>query len=169
MNFLRKMYTSGLSWLWLALLVIFIDRYSKIWVVNHLNFQEPIQVLPFFNLTLAFNTGAAFSFLDKASGWQNGLLGGVAVFVSVLMLYWLTQLSVRAYWMCIAISLILGGALGNAWDRFLHGYVIDFLSFHLGNWYFAIFNLADSAICVGAFMIFFYWTFCQSKTETNVE
>ena len=102
-------------------------------------------------------------FLDTrsvtASGWQNGLLGGLAVIVSVLILFWLVQLPLRAYWTCIALTLVLGGALGNAWDRLLYSHVIDFFDFHLGDWHFAIFNVADSAICVGAFMLILQWTY----------
>ncbi len=155
---LKKIYTSGLIWLWIALLVMAIDRYSKMWVVDHLTYQEPLKVLPFFDLTLSFNRGAAFSFLHTASGWQNWFLGGLAIIVSVLVICWLAKLSARAYWMNTALCFVLGGALGNAWDRILYGYVVDFLSFHLGNWHFAIFNVADSAICVGAFMIFVHWS-----------
>lgn len=157
MNVIRKYLASGWVWLWLAVVVIAVDRYSKIWVVHHLIYQEPLSVLPFFNLTLAYNTGAAFSFLHSASGWQNWFLGGLAVIVSVIVLVWLSRLSARDWWMNTALCLVLGGALGNAWDRMLYGYVIDFLSFHWADWHFAIFNIADSAICVGAFMIFVHW------------
>jgi signal peptidase II len=117
--------------------------------------------LPFFNLTLAFNTGAAYSFLHNASGWQNSLLTSLAVIVSACIVYWLSQLSARAYWAVIALTLVLGGALGNAWDRLLYGHVVDFLDFHLGGWHFAIFNIADSAICVGAFMLIVEWLFIR--------
>lgn len=153
----KKLCSSGIAMLWISVLVIIIDRCTKIWVVDHLSFHEPLYVLPFFNLTLAYNTGAAFNFLHNASGWQNWFLGGLAFIVSVIVVGWLTRLSAREYWMTTALCLVLGGALGNAWDRILYGYVIDFLSFHLGDWHFAIFNVADSAICVGAFMIFCYW------------
>lgn len=154
---LKKFYSSGLAWIWLAVIIIFIDRYSKIWVVQHLNYFEPLKVLPVFNLTLAYNTGAAFSFLHDAQGWQNLFLGGLAGMVSILILIWLAKLSSASRWLNIALCFILGGALGNAWDRMLHGYVIDFLSFHLGEWHFAIFNIADSAICIGAAMLLWHW------------
>lgn len=157
MTAIKKIFSNGLAWLWVAIIVIAIDRFTKIWVMNHLIFQEPLKVLPFFDLTLAYNTGAAFSFLHTASGWQNWFLGGLALVVSIIVIYWLKKSPVRAYWMNIAFCLVLGGALGNAWDRFLYGYVIDFLSFHVNDWHFAIFNMADSAICVGAFMIICYW------------
>ena len=159
---MRKIFQSGLIWLWVAILVIIVDRYSKFWVMQHLTYQEPLEILPFFNLTLAFNTGAAFSFLHSASGWQNIFLGSLALIVSVVVVCWLTTLSKQERWISIALNLILGGALGNAWDRVLYHYVIDFLDFHLGNWHFAIFNVADSAICIGAFMLFCYW-FVEKK------
>lgn len=153
----KKILSSGLVMLWVAVLVLIIDRFTKMWVVEHLAFQEPFHVLPFFNLTLAYNTGAAFSFLHSASGWQNWFLGGLAFIVSTIVIVWLANLPPKQYWMATGLCLVLGGALGNAWDRIIYGYVIDFLSFHLGNWHFAIFNIADSAICVGAFMIFIHW------------
>lgn len=154
---MKKILSHGLSWIWVSLLVLAIDRYTKMWVLHHLAIQEPVKILPFFNLTLAYNKGAAFSFLNAASGWQNWFLGGLAILISIVILGWLSKLPPRSYWLAVALSLILGGALGNAWDRTLYGYVIDFLSFHLGSWHFAIFNIADSAICVGAFMVVIYW------------
>jgi len=153
----KKMLSSGLAWLWLAIIVILVDRYTKIWVIHHLTFREPLTILPVFDLTLAYNTGAAFSFLHTASGWQNWFLGGLAMVINKVVIVWLKKLPARDYWMNIALCLVLGGALGNAWDRILYGYVIDFLSFHWHAWHFAIFNIADSAICIGAFMIFFHW------------
>jgi len=159
----KKILRSGLTSLWMTALVIFIDRLSKWWVLQHLTFQEPMQVLPIFNLTLAYNKGAAFSFLHSASGWQHIFLGGLALVVSVIIVVWLCRLPKNAYWMNTALCLILGGALGNAWDRVLYRYVIDFLSFHWGNWYFAIFNIADSAICVGTSMIIISWMFAAKE------
>lgn len=153
----KKPCSSGLIMLWVAIAVFVLDRVSKMWVMQHLDFHQPLTIFPFFDLTLAYNTGAAFSFLDSASGWQNWFLGSMAVTVSIIMLVWLLQLSSKEYWMSIALCLILGGALGNLLDRILHGHVIDLLSFHWKDWYFAIFNVADSAICLGAFMIFWQW------------
>lgn len=157
MNPIKKIAFSGLPWIWVTVLVIVIDRYSKLWVADHLLLGEPLAILPIFNLTLAFNTGAAFSFLHSAAGWQNWFLGGIACIISLTILYYLYQSTVRQWWSNIALTLILGGALGNAWDRVLYGHVIDFLDFHLNDWHFAIFNIADSAICVGAVMLFLYW------------
>jgi signal peptidase II len=154
---IKKFMSSGLSWLWIAVLVIVIDHYAKMWMVNNLTYQEPLRILPVFNLTLAFNTGAAFSFLHNASGWQNWFLCSLAFIVSFIILGWLSNSPSRDRWMNISLCLVLGGALGNVWDRISYHYVIDFLSFHLGNWHFAIFNTADAAICIGAFMLFLGW------------
>ena len=148
---------SGLMWLWLALFVMLADRVSKLWIVNHLTLSDSLSVLPVFNLTLAYNTGAAFSMLHNASGWQNIFLCSLAFLVSVAILYKLVTLPKNERLMGLALSLILGGALSNAWDRIQYGYVIDFLHFHLEDWHFEIFNVADSAICVGAFMLLGYW------------
>lgn len=146
-----------LKYILLALLVIALDRYSKGWVVGHLNPYDPLFITQQLNLTLSFNTGAAFSFLNSASGWQNFLFSGLAIVVSVMIVLWLSTLAPRERWKGVALALILGGALGNAWDRFVYGYVIDFLSFHVNDWHFAIFNVADSAICIGATMLILQW------------
>jgi len=154
---MQRVRSSGLVWLWLVLVVLVLDRYSKIWVIDHLVFFEPMKLLPFLNFTLAYNTGAAFSFLHAASGWQHWVLGGLAVVVSAIVFVWLSRLSSRARWMNIALCFIMAGALGNAFDRVLYGYVIDFIDFHIGDWHFAIFNVADSAICIGGFMLVCDW------------
>lgn len=151
--------STGIFWLWIAILVMAVDRFSKHWALTHLSLGEPLELLSFFNLTLAYNTGAAFSFLHTASGWQHLVLGGIAIIVSVLILLWLAKLSKRAVWMSISLCLILGGALSNVIDRILYGHVIDYFDFHLQNWHFAIFNVADSAICAGAFMLAMGWLF----------
>ncbi len=158
----HKLFSSGLVWIWIAVLIIGFDRFSKIWALKHLIFAEPLSLLPFFNLTLLFNKGAAFSFLNHAAGWQHFVLGGLAIVVSMGIIVWLKSLPARAVWMNIALNFILGGALGNAWDRALYGYVVDYFDFHLGDWHFAIFNFADSAICIGAFMLIVSW-FRQEK------
>ncbi|RDI42820.1 signal peptidase II [Aquicella lusitana] len=154
---MRKYFSTGLNWLWIALLVVLIDRYAKYWAVHNLTLTEPLPIFSVFNLTLAYNKGAAFSFLHNASGWQNLFLGSLAAIVSLFILGWLWTLSARERWTNIALCLVLGGAIGNAWDRILYGYVIDFFDFHLGDWHFAIFNTADSAICVGAAMLLWHW------------
>ena len=146
-----------LKYLLLTIAIIGLDRFSKGWMLGHLNPYDPLIISPFLNFTLSFNTGAAFSFLHSASGWQNILFSVLAIGVSLLIVLWLTTLAPRERWKGIALSLILGGALGNAWDRFVYGYVIDFINFHYNDWHFAVFNIADSAICIGACMLILQW------------
>lgn len=148
---------TGLCWVWVAVALVIIDRLSKLWIAQHLLFEAPIKVLPVFDLTLAYNTGAAFSFLNSASGWQNIFFAVLAAIVSVVLLVALSRMSRKDWWLSVAFSLILGGAIGNAWDRLQYHYVIDFLSFHLGDWHFAIFNIADAGITIGALMLFIRW------------
>lgn len=157
MKIIKKVFSSGLIWIWLAILLMVIDRFSKDWSMHNLPFAEPVKILPIFNLTLVYNTGAAFSFLHSASGWQTILLGSIAYIASIIILFWLYKLPSREVWLNIALCLILGGALGNALDRNLYGYVVDFFDFHLKTWHFAIFNVADSAICIGSLMLIGHW------------
>lgn len=154
---LNRLRVSGWAWLWVTLVVILLDRISKHWVITHLDFFESLRLLPFLNFTLAYNTGAAFSFFDSGSGWQNILLGSLAMIVGVIVLAWLKKLSRAERFICISLCLILGGALGNVLDRLLYSHVIDFIDFHLSDWHFAIFNIADASICVGSFMLMAHW------------
>ncbi len=148
---------NGLWWLWISVLILLIDRYSKIWAMTHLLILTPLSILPVLNLTLAHNTGAAFGFLHSFLGWQNIFLGTLACVISIVIVINLARLSIKSYWLNIALCLILAGAIGNVWDRVLYGFVIDFISLHYHTWYFAIFNVADSAITVGAIMLFWTW------------
>lgn len=148
---------NGLIWLILSVGILLVDRYTKMWMAEHLLLGEPMEIFSFLSFTLAYNTGAAFSFLHDASGWQQYLLGGLACVVTVSIIIWLSRTPRSAYWQNISLSLILAGALGNAWDRVNYGHVVDFISFHLGYWHFAIFNVADAAICVGAAMLILMW------------
>ncbi|GAB3034418.1 signal peptidase II [Bowmanella dokdonensis] len=141
---------SGLRWLWLALLTIVLDQLTKIWVMDAMTLYQSISIMPFFNLTYVHNYGAAFSFLSDAGGWQRWFFTAIAITVSALILYWLKQSKAEQVLLPVAFSLILGGALGNLYDRLVYGYVVDFLDFYVGNWHWPAFNLADSAICVGA-------------------
>lgn len=141
-------------WLWLALLVFIADQYSKHLVLTHMTVGQPTPILPFFNLNLSFNTGAAFSLLRDAGGWQQWLFGGVAVIVSAIILLWLYRLPKKEIWAAIALSFVLGGAIGNLYDRITLGYVIDFLQLYYHQWSWPIFNIADASICIGAVMLF---------------
>ena len=144
-----------LGWLWLTLLVLVIDLTTKVYFDNSLQMYQQIVVIPdLFSWTLAYNTGAAFSFLADSSGWQRWLFALIAVVVSAVLVVWLKRLGRDDTWLAIALALVLGGALGNLYDRIALGHVIDFILVHWQNrWYFPAFNFADSAITVGAIML----------------
>lgn len=141
-----------LPWQWytLAAVILVLDQWTKRWAVADLTENVPFQVTGFFNLTLRYNHGAAFSFLHDAGGWQRWFLGLVAAAVSVFIIVWIARLK-RAQWLeALALGCILGGALGNLYDRMILGYVVDFIEVYYRQYYFPAFNLADSAITVGA-------------------
>lgn len=147
---MEKAPASNLKWLWLALLVIAVDLGTKALASSMLSYGDPVPILPVFNLTLLHNTGAAFSFLAEADGWQRWFFVVLALAVSVVLIGWLRKLERHETWTAVAIALILGGALGNVYDRVVHGYVVDFLHFYWHDWHFPAFNLADTAITIGA-------------------
>ncbi len=140
---------SAIYWLLCSVVVIALDQLSKHWAVMHLT-QGPVTVLPFLNFYLAFNYGAAFSFLSNPGGWTGYLFLAVALAVSGVLSVWLWRTPASEKWKAFAISAIIGGAIGNVIDRLWHGFVIDFIDFHVAGWHFATFNVADAAISVGA-------------------
>lgn len=142
-----------LKYLWLSLLIIIADQISKTVMVNWLDLYERVAVLPFFNLTLAHNTGAAFSILAGAGGWQRWFFVALAVVISLVLVIWLKRLAQTAKLEAISLALIIGGAIGNVIDRLVYGYVIDFLDVYVGTYHWPAFNIADSAICVGAVLL----------------
>lgn len=144
-----------LGWLVLSLLVLVIDQVSKAHFEGTLEMFQQIVVIPdYFSWTLAYNTGAAFSFLADGGGWQRWLFALIAVVVSAVLVVWLKRLDRDDTWLAIALALVLGGALGNLYDRIALGHVIDFILVHWQNrHYFPAFNFADSAITVGAIML----------------
>lgn len=144
-----------LSWLWLSLVVLILDQATKLYFENSLSLYQQIVVIPdLFSWTLAYNTGAAFSFLADSSGWQRWLFALIAVGVSATLVVWLKRLKPEETLLAVALSLVLGGALGNLYDRIVLGHVIDFILVHWQNrWYFPAFNIADSAISVGAVLL----------------
>jgi len=142
----------GLRWLWLALAVLLADQATKWLVVSRFELHDFIEVTGFFNLVRVHNTGAAFSMLADAAGWQRLFFIAVAVVASAVILRLLRKPCPERRF-CMALALILGGAIGNLIDRVLHGYVIDFLDFHFAGWHWPAFNLADSAITLGAMLL----------------
>lgn len=140
-------------WYLLAVALIVLDQYTKALASGTLTYGEPVFVTPFFNWTLLHNTGAAFSFLSDAGGWQNGFFCTVAAAVSAYIIYWLYRTPYSARWQALALSLVLSGALGNLYDRIMLGYVVDFIQVHYQQYYWPAFNVADSAITVGAIIL----------------
>jgi signal peptidase II len=136
----------------LALVVLVLDLVSKRWVESLLIQGQQTPLTDFFNLVLTYNAGAAFSFLSDASGWQRWFFSGIAAAASVLIVYLLRKHAAEKLF-CWALSLVLGGALGNLWDRISLGHVVDFLDFHLSGYHWPAFNVADSAIFVGAMLL----------------
>jgi len=142
-----------LKWIWLAIVVVILDQISKYIASTSLEMYQPIAVMPMFNWTLMHNTGAAFSFLADAGGWQRWFFAIIAVVVSVVIVLWLKRLEQHEKWQAIALALILGGAMGNVIDRISLGYVVDFIQVYYQKWYWPAFNIADSAIFIGVGMI----------------
>lgn len=145
-------------WFAISFGVIVIDQALKYYMSSILPLCEPgycesIEVLPVFNFTLLHNTGAAFSFLADAGGWQRWLLGGISIGVSAVLVVWLSRVDRRDKILALALALILGGAVGNLIDRVMLGYVVDFIVVHYKEYYFPAFNIADSAISVGAALL----------------
>lgn len=143
------------AWFWylLAVVVIALDLLSKYWISANLEYGQPVVFTSFFNFTLLHNPGAAFSFLSNASGWQRWFFTGIAAVVSVMLIVWIARIAATKKLETFALAMILGGAVGNLYDRVQHGYVVDFIVVHYKDNYFPAFNLADSAITLGAILI----------------
>lgn len=141
-----------LRWLWLAVAVVLLDQASKALALQYLR-DGPIALAPFFNLALAFNTGAAFSFLADAGGWQNYFFIAIALGVSIAIVVMTYRLRAEEIQVAVGLALVLGGALGNVIDRIRFGYVVDFLDVYYRSWHWPTFNVADSAITVGAALL----------------
>ena len=152
-------------WLWLSAVVVILDQLTKQWVEEGFVLYERYEVASFFSLTLVYNTGAAFSFLADAGGWQRWFFTVLAVAISAYLVYWLMQLKKTQVLLPLAISMLIGGAIGNVIDRFLYGHVIDFLDFYIRDWHWPAFNLADSAIVLG--VILFVWDSFFSGKESS--
>jgi signal peptidase II len=144
---------SRFFWLLVAFTVIVLDQITKYFANTMLDYASPVEIFPVLNITLHYNPGAAFSFLSDAGGWQRWLFSVIALAVSAYICVWMMRLRREQWLLSLALALVLGGALGNLWDRLYLGYVIDFVSVHWGDSYFPTFNIADAGISVGACLL----------------
>lgn len=142
---------------------IVLDQLTKLWADSSLVLHQPIAVMPSFNLTLMYNEGAAFSFLSDAGGWQRWFFSGLALLISVVLVVWIKRLKSNETWTIWALSLILGGAVGNLIDRLVYGHVVDFVQWYYGSFYWPAFNIADAAITIGT-VILLASAFLESDT-----
>ena len=138
---------------WLVPLIVIMDQLSKYLAEEFLVFQQPVAIIPYLNFTLSYNTGAAFSFLHQAGGWQNTFFIVVAILMSVVLLIILYRTPRKDLQLTVALWLVLGGAIGNVIDRIRLQKVVDFIDFYIGQWHFATFNIADMAISIGAILL----------------
>jgi len=151
----KSAFKSGAGvWLWLgvALVIFLLDQLTKIAIVGAFQLGESLPITSFFNLVRVHNAGAAFSFLADAGGWQRWFFTGLGTVAALVMVY-LLRMHAGQTLFCLALSLLLGGAVGNVVDRVLYSHVIDFLDFYSGTWHFPAFNVADSAITMGACLL----------------
>lgn len=142
-----------LKWLWLSLLAVILDQASKLTIAGSMQLYESIEIMPFFKLTYVHNTGAAFSFLSEAGGWQRWFFAGLALVIGAVIAVWLARLKKHETLLAVALALVLGGAAGNLIDRLAYGYVIDFLDVYYESWHWPAFNIADSAITLGVILM----------------
>lgn len=152
-----------LLWWLLTIVWIILDLATKALASSSLTYATPVEVLPFFNLTLLHNTGAAFSFLADHPGWQRWFFAAIAVAATIGLSIWMTRLKRDEKVLGACLALIIGGALGNLYDRLVHGYVVDFLSFHAAGWYYPAFNVADIGITVGAIGLIWESIFAERR------
>ena len=148
-SFKRTSTSTMLPWLGLALILLMADQFTKVLILGYYRLGDATYVTSFLNVVRVHNTGAAFSFLAAASGWQRWFFTAIGMLAAVFII-WMLRSHAGQKLFSFAMACILGGAIGNVIDRTLHGYVVDFLDFHYGNWHFPAFNVADSAITVGA-------------------
>jgi signal peptidase II len=148
-----KKFIKNYFWVFVAIAILFFDRFTKVLVVAHLPIEKPIALLPFLNLYFTYNSGAAFSFLRSAGGWQEMLFICIACFATIFLIIWLLKIPKDHAWLKLALALILGGTIGNLIDRLTIYQVIDFIDFYYKLKHFPTFNIADSAITIGAIML----------------
>ena len=147
---MNKIFATGFRWLWLSVVVFVIDYMTKVWVLTHLELHETQSFIPFLQLTYVRNFGVAFGQLTQQNAW---ILAGFALAIAVYLAVWLYQTSASKRLESIALCLIIGGALGNLYDRIVYGYVVDFFDFYVGSWHWYVFNVADAAISIGVVLL----------------
>ncbi len=156
----------------LAAVIIFLDQLSKFWILQNLDLHHSFPVLPVFSIVHARNYGAAFGILNDAGGWQTLFFSVVALGVSIVLLFWLKRVAATERQLSLALALVLGGAIGNLIDRLQYNYVVDFLLIHYHGWQFPAFNIADSAISVGAILLLmdsFGWKLIADRRVEETE
>ena len=151
----------------IVILIVIFDQITKIWADKSLEMYQQIPVTGFFNITKAYNYGAAFSFLDNEGGWQRWFFTTISLVVSIVLFIWLWRMTRAERWLSVAIALILGGAVGNLIDRAVYGYVVDFIQVYWHTSYFPSFNIADAAISCGTALLLGLTLF--EKNETTAE
>ncbi|MFT6875805.1 MAG: signal peptidase II [Granulosicoccus sp.] len=151
----------------IVFVIVVLDQITKIWADTSLAMYEQIPITGFFNITKAYNYGAAFSFLDNAGGWQRWFFTAISLVVSVILCVWLYRMRRSERWLSISISLILGGAVGNLIDRVWYGYVVDFIQVYWRTSYFPSFNIADAAISCGTIILLVLTLFEKNDVDAN--
>lgn len=159
----------GLIWLVLSVVLVLLDQWTKMIAVGALDYGIPVPVLPGFNWTLVHNYGGAFSFLSDHDGWQRWFFLVVSTGVTLVLIEWLRRTARRHWILCLPLSLLIGGAIGNLIDRSRFGYVVDFIDVYYGNAHWPAFNLADSGITVGIVMLIAYEIFGQRESQSRGE
>ena len=166
MKHVSKLQMQRCGWVALVLGIICLDQGSKWMALHHLQVGGSLPVMPFLSFSLAYNHGVAFGGLAGLHGWQSGLLIGVVVGVIFYLMCWLTKIQSGECLLGMVLSLILSGAVGNLIDRFMHGYVVDFIDFHWLEWHWYVFNIADVAITVGVVLLLIQMGLEDSAGET---
>lgn len=149
--------------------IVVLDQITKIWADSSLVMYEQVAVTGFFNITKAYNYGAAFSFLNDAGGWQRWLFTGISLVVSIVLTVWLYRMSKQERWLSLSIALILGGAVGNLIDRVWYGYVVDFIQVYWNTSYFPSFNIADAAISCGTVILLVITLFEKNDSDEKAK
>jgi len=151
----------------IVIVIVVLDQITKIWADSTLSMYEQIPITGFFNITKAYNYGAAFSFLDNAGGWQRWFFTAISLIVSIVLSVWLYRISRIEKWLSLSIALILGGAVGNLIDRVWYGYVVDFIQVYWNTSYFPSFNIADAAITCGTIILLILTLFEKNDVDKN--